>query len=66
MSPMIMLEDRLVDARRRTFRNLSPSPRVRLPLYQTRTCVRCGSHTTFVLEDPRGGWYLCSECGAYA
>ncbi len=33
--------------------------------YQTRTCVRCGRHTTFVLEDP-AGWYACAECGRYA
>jgi hypothetical protein len=34
--------------------------------YQTRTCVRCGRHTTFVLDDPAGGWYVCIECGRYA
>jgi hypothetical protein len=34
--------------------------------YQTRTCVRCGRHTTFVLDDPAGGWYACAECGRYA
>ena len=34
--------------------------------YQTRTCVRCGRHTTFVLDDPAGGWYACIECGRYA
>jgi hypothetical protein len=34
--------------------------------YQTRTCVRCGRHTTFVLDDPAGGWYTCIECGRYA
>lgn len=33
--------------------------------YQTRTCVRCGRHTTFVLDDP-AGWYACMECGRYA
>jgi hypothetical protein len=40
-----------------------PSP---LAPYQTRTCVRCGRHTTFVLDDPAGGWYTCIECGRYA
>jgi hypothetical protein len=34
--------------------------------YQTRTCARCGRHTTFVLDDPAGGWYVCIECGRYA
>jgi hypothetical protein len=34
--------------------------------YQTRTCVRCGRHTTFVLDDPAGGWYVCIECGRFA
>lgn len=34
--------------------------------YQTRTCARCGHKTTFVLEDPAGGWYVCVECGRYA
>jgi hypothetical protein len=34
--------------------------------YQTRTCARCGRHTTFVLDDPAGGWYRCVECGRYA
>jgi hypothetical protein len=34
--------------------------------YQTRTCTRCGRHTTFVLDDPAGGWYACIECGRYA
>ena len=33
--------------------------------YQTRTCVRCGRNTTFVLEDAAGGWYACIECGRY-
>jgi hypothetical protein len=33
---------------------------------QTRTCTRCGRHTTFVLDDPAGGWYVCAECGRYA
>jgi hypothetical protein len=33
---------------------------------QTRTCARCGRHTTFVLEDPAGGWYACFECGRLA
>jgi hypothetical protein len=37
-----------------------------LASYQTRTCVRCGRHTTFVLDDPAGGWYVCIECGRYA
>jgi hypothetical protein len=36
------------------------------PPYQTRTCARCGRHTTFVLDDPAGGWYVCVECGRYA
>jgi hypothetical protein len=41
---------------------------VRSPLapFQTRTCTRCGRHTTFVLDDPVGGWYVCVECGRYA
>jgi hypothetical protein len=34
--------------------------------YQTRTCNRCGRHTTFVPDDPAGGWYRCVECGRYA
>jgi hypothetical protein len=38
----------------------------RLAPFQTRTCVRCGRHTTFVLDDPAGGWYVCIECGRYA
>lgn len=33
---------------------------------QVRTCVRCGRHTTFVVADPTGGWYACTECGRYA
>jgi len=33
---------------------------------QTRICVRCGRYTTFVLEDPAGGWYACFECGHLA
>ena len=33
---------------------------------QTRTCARCGRHTTFVLEDAVGGWYACAECGRLA
>ena len=33
---------------------------------QTRTCVRCGRHTRFVLDDPAGGWYVCTGCGRYA
>lgn len=33
---------------------------------QTRTCARCGRYTTFVLEDPAGGWYACAECGRFA
>jgi hypothetical protein len=37
-----------------------------LPRYQARTCVRCGRHTVFALEDPVGDWYRCLECGAYA
>jgi hypothetical protein len=41
------------------------SSRDLLPTRQTRTCVRCGRHTTFVLEDP-AGWYACAECGRYA
>ena len=41
------------------------SPRDALPTRQTRTCVRCGRHTTFVLEDT-AGWYACIECGRYA
>ena len=67
MSPTI-LTDRLVHTRpengkldvRLRF------PRSRLPLLQTRTCVHCGSHTTFLLEDMGGGWYMCGRCGAYA
>ena len=34
------------------------------PAMQTRTCVHCGSRTTFTL-DP-GGWYACVECGRYS
>jgi hypothetical protein len=34
--------------------------------YQKRTCTRCGRHTTFVLDDPAGGWYTCGECGRLA
>lgn len=40
--------------------------RTRLAPYTTRTCTRCGRHTTFVIDDPAGGWYACSECGRYA
>lgn len=48
----------IVASRDRSQRGLAP--------YQTRTCVRCGRHTTFVLDDPAGGWYTCAECGRYA
>lgn len=41
-------------------------PLTDLAPYQTRTCARCGRHTTFVLEDAAGGWYSCIECGRYA
>ena len=37
-----------------------------LAQHQTRTCTRCGRKTTFMLEDPAGGWYSCLECGRYA
>jgi hypothetical protein len=37
-----------------------------LATHQTRTCARCGRTTTFMLEDPAGGWYSCLECGRYA
>ena len=37
-----------------------------LPRYQERTCVRCGRHTVFLLEDAVGDWYRCLQCGAYA
>jgi len=40
--------------------------RTELVSYQTRTCARCGRLTVFVLEDPSGGWYACSECGRFA
>jgi hypothetical protein len=40
--------------------------RTTLPPYQTRMCARCGHSTTFVLEDPAGGWYVCVECGHFA
>ena len=33
---------------------------------QMRTCTSCGRYTTFVLDDPAGGWYVCIECGRYA
>ena len=33
---------------------------------QMRTCTSCGRYTTFVLDDPAGGWYACIECGRYA
>jgi transposase len=42
------------------------SQRATLPPYQTRMCARCGHSTTFVLEDPAGGWYVCVECGHFA
>lgn len=45
---------------------LTDRPQNRLAPFQTRTCVRCGRHTTFVLDDPAGGWYVCIECGRYA
>jgi transcription elongation factor Elf1 len=62
-----MLADRQIDTYpHATFDRRVRPPRIRLPLYQTRTCVRCGRHTTFVLEDACGGWYACGECGAYA
>jgi hypothetical protein len=32
----------------------------------TGMCARCGHSTTFVLEDPVGGWYMCVECGHFA
>lgn len=41
-------------------RRITPAPS------QTRTCARCGRYTTFVLDDPAGGWYVCNECGRYA
>jgi PHP family Zn ribbon phosphoesterase len=44
----------------------SVGQRTTLPPYQTRTCARCGRMTTFVLEDPAGGWYVCVECGRFA
>jgi PHP family Zn ribbon phosphoesterase len=44
----------------------SVGQRSTLPPYQTRTCARCGRMTTFVLEDPAGGWYACVECGHFA
>ncbi|HET6791806.1 MAG TPA: hypothetical protein VFI35_09515 [Actinomycetota bacterium] len=34
--------------------------------YQIRTCVRCGLYTTFIMDDPAGGWYRCTGCGCYA
>jgi len=37
-----------------------------LPRYQTRMCARCGTNTTFVLEDAVGDWYSCVECGRSA
>lgn len=37
-----------------------------LAQHQTRTCTLCGRKTTFMLEDPAGGWYSCLECGRYA
>lgn len=37
-----------------------------LSLQQTRTCTRCGRKTTFMLDDPAGGWYSCLACGRYA
>jgi hypothetical protein len=37
-----------------------------LPTYQTRSCAHCGLTTTFALDDPVGGWYVCLECGRYA
>jgi ribosomal protein S14 len=37
-----------------------------LPATQIRTCSSCGRHTTFVLEDSAGGWYICRDCGRYA
>jgi transposase len=42
------------------------SQRTTVPPYQTRMCARCGHSTTFVLEDPVGGWYMCVECGHFA
>jgi len=54
--------------REREVREVGPSfrsSRDALPTRQTRTCARCGRHTTFVLEDP-AGWYACIECGRYA
>jgi hypothetical protein len=44
----------------------SVAQRITLPPYQTRMCARCGHSTTFVLEDPAGGWYMCVECGHFA
>ena len=44
----------------------SVGQRTTLLPYQTRTCARCGRMTTFVLEDPAGGWYACVECGRFA
>jgi hypothetical protein len=34
--------------------------------YPMRTCTSCGRYTTFVLDDPAGGWYACIDCGRYA
>ena len=67
LSPTILM-DRPVHARPQVG-SLEPHPRLhgsRLPLLQARTCVHCGSHTMFLLEDMRGGWYTCGTCGAYA
>jgi hypothetical protein len=60
----ISLRDRSSAARAAT----SPADERRTDLAssQTRTCVRCGRYTTFVLDDPAGGWYACRECGHYA
>ena len=67
-------EDPMSQLRERTMPTTTLAPRVRgiergwaeLPRYQTRTCVHCGRHTTFVLEDAIGDWYRCLHCGAYA
>ena len=62
------IEDRGGRAQGKGMRGISTSlgERPTLAATQSRTCVRCGEHTTFVLDDPAGGWYACIECGRYA
>lgn len=66
---MIKGRTRTLQLQGRDMRAMAASIKTRregLPAYETRTCAHCGRTTTFVLEEPSGGWYLCVECGRYS